>query len=69
VNKVKVGDMADVELPAYKRSFECEVYFVNHDVDAGSGTFRVKFSLPNPDLKVAPGLHGTVQFRSVHVIP
>ena len=60
-----VGQLADV-MPEHPitDSYEAEVSVVDRVVDAASGTFRVRLSLPNPDHKLPSGLNCRVKFKA-----
>jgi multidrug efflux system membrane fusion protein len=64
VSPVKVGDRGYLKLDRLDQELECTVFFIDQVVDATSSTRRVKLRLPNPNFKVAPGLHGKVRFGS-----
>ena len=63
--EIAVGDTADVfpEAPIGGQ-YAAEVHTVDRVIDAGSGTYRVRLVLPNPEFRLPGGLSATVQFRS-----
>lgn len=63
--RVKPGMTAVVQLEALNFApQEAEVVLVDRVGDAGSGTFGVRLSLPNPDYKIPAGLKCDLRFRS-----
>ncbi|RJR51568.1 MAG: efflux RND transporter periplasmic adaptor subunit [Desulfobacteraceae bacterium] len=64
---VKVGMKSKVmpEMPV-GGGYTATVIVVDKVVDAASGTFRVRLELPNPEIRVAPGLKCKVLFRDHH---
>jgi multidrug efflux pump subunit AcrA (membrane-fusion protein) len=44
------------------RVYVASVSIVDRVIDAASGTFGVRFDLPNPDLAIPSGLHCQVRF-------
>ena len=62
---IKVGQKAEIQVPLYgKEKLSGQVAFVDPGVDSGSGAFRVKVLLKNPEHKIPHGLHGMVTFFS-----
>lgn len=60
---IKKGMVADIipELPIYKPA-RATVTVVDKLIDAASGTFGVRLSLPNPDYRIPSGLRCQAQF-------
>ena len=64
MNDVQVGQTAVVfpEEPV-KEAYPATVTIVDRVADAASGTFRVRLTLPNPDLSIPAGLRCDIQFN------
>ena len=59
--RVKIGQPAIATLDVNKNEkFEGKVYFVDSEVEAGSGQFRVRVELQNLDHRITAGLKGTI---------
>ncbi|WP_417580448.1 efflux RND transporter periplasmic adaptor subunit [Nitrincola sp.] len=54
--RVVPGDRYQVHLQHLETQHDAEVIAVDPIIDAGSGTFRVRLSLPNPDSHIPAGL-------------
>jgi RND family efflux transporter MFP subunit len=61
---IEVGQLAIIypEDPV-KKSYSATVTIVDQVADAASGTFRVRLTLPNPDLEVPAGLRCGIKFQ------
>ncbi len=58
---IKVGQIATIETEVYPNElFEAEIYRIHPTINAGTRTFTVELRLDNPDLKLRPGMYGTV---------
>ncbi len=61
VGRVKIGQAARVELPAYPgESFTGEVSFIHPSLDPTTRTLRARVEVANKDLRLKPGMYGTV---------
>jgi membrane fusion protein (multidrug efflux system) len=63
MNEVEVGQTAIIypEDPV-KDAYQATVTIVDRVADAASGTFRVRLTLPNPDLAIPAGLRCGIKF-------
>lgn len=60
---VRVGSQAHIEVAAYPgEHFMGRVSFVYPTVDQASRTNRVRVTLPNPGLRLKPGMYATIYF-------
>jgi Cu(I)/Ag(I) efflux system membrane fusion protein len=65
LSRVKVGQRATVELPAYPgRQFVGEVQFLYPALNTGSRTLQARIVLANPDLMLRPGMYGDVRLEA-----
>lgn len=64
LGRLRVGQAAWVELEdgPQRPPFEATVDVIDSVVDAASGTFGVRLSVPNPDSRIAAGLRCRVRF-------
>jgi Cu(I)/Ag(I) efflux system membrane fusion protein len=61
---VKIGTAATITLAAYAgETLTGRVGYVYPSVEGGTRTARVRVELPNPQLKLKPGMFGDVQLR------
>jgi RND family efflux transporter MFP subunit len=64
LKEIQVGQRAEIEPePPFSKVVVANVKVVDRVVDAGSGTFRVRLELPNPDHRLPAGLKCTVRFQ------
>jgi Cu(I)/Ag(I) efflux system membrane fusion protein/cobalt-zinc-cadmium efflux system membrane fusion protein len=62
--RIRVGDMATITVDAYSaQTFSGRVDFIYPDVDPATRTTRVRLVLPNPDLKLRPGMFANLTIR------
>jgi RND family efflux transporter MFP subunit len=60
---VKVDQMIPVRFPVIgEQKFDGKVSFVDPRIDAGSGLFRVKILIANPNRVIKPGMRGVADF-------
>ena len=58
---IKVGQIATIKTEVYPNElFEAKVYRIHPTINAATRTFTVELHLDNPDLKLRPGMYGTV---------
>ncbi|MDZ4673833.1 MAG: efflux RND transporter periplasmic adaptor subunit [Gemmatimonadota bacterium] len=63
LSQVRLGSMASAEIEAYPgESVQGRVIFVSPTVDPATRTARVRVALANRDLKLKPGMYGTIRF-------
>lgn len=61
---VEVGGEATIQPePPVGGSYKAKVIVVDRVVDGGSGTFGIRLEMPNPDLRLSPGLKCKVTFN------
>ncbi|HEV2385630.1 MAG TPA: efflux RND transporter periplasmic adaptor subunit [Candidatus Acidoferrales bacterium] len=64
LGRLKVGDAANLNVDTYPgRTFAGRVDFIYPDVDMSTRTARVRLVLPNPDLKLTPGMFVNVDLK------
>ena len=64
LGSLKVGDSATVTVDAYPgRTFAGRVSYILPQVDKATRTVRVRLVLPNPGIKLAPGMFVNVQLK------
>jgi Cu(I)/Ag(I) efflux system membrane fusion protein/cobalt-zinc-cadmium efflux system membrane fusion protein len=64
LGRIREGDAATVTVDAYAgQTFAGRVDFIYPDVDMATRTTRVRMVLPNPNLKLTPGMFANVTFR------
>jgi len=64
IRRVAAGDEALVAFAAYPgETFSGSVLFVGDLLDAETRTTKVRVALPNPDLRLKPGMFATVTFK------
>jgi len=64
LGRIQAGDAATVTLDAYSgQLFSGRVDFIYPDVDPATRTTRVRLVLPNPGLKLTPGMFANVTLR------
>jgi Cu(I)/Ag(I) efflux system membrane fusion protein/cobalt-zinc-cadmium efflux system membrane fusion protein len=64
LGRIREGDAATVTVDAYAgQTFAGRVDFIYPDVDTTTRTTRVRLVLPNPNLKLTPGMFANVTFR------
>jgi RND family efflux transporter MFP subunit len=67
-DKISAGMPAKLRLEAPANStHEVRVSMVDRVIDAASGTFRIRLSLPNPNHRILAGLKCKIQFPSVPI--
>lgn len=65
LGSVSVGQEADVTIDALPgESFAGTVQFVYPTISTGTRSAKVRVELKNPDLKLRPGMYGSVEIRS-----
>lgn len=65
LGQVRLGSMAYAEIEAYPgEAVQGRVIFVSPTVDPTTRTARVRLALANRDLRLKPGMYGTIRFRS-----
>lgn len=65
LGRVRVGQVASLTLDAYPgRTFAARVGFIYPQVDAASRTGRVRLVLPNGELRLFPGMFGSVRIEA-----
>lgn len=65
IGKIKPGDAAQITVDSYPgKSFNGRVDQVLPQVDANTRTVRVRLALPNPQLKLKPGMYVNVILKS-----
>ena len=68
IGKIAVKDKIAVHFPTLgsgNQSYEAEVSFVDPRIDAGSGLFRVKLLLDNPNHDIKAGMRGEADFSQL----
>jgi Cu(I)/Ag(I) efflux system membrane fusion protein/cobalt-zinc-cadmium efflux system membrane fusion protein len=64
VGRIRAGDTASITVDAYAgQSFSGRVDFIYPDVDPATRTTRVRLVLPNPGLRLTPGMFANVTLR------
>jgi len=64
IGRIREGDSATVTVDAYAgQTFRGRVDFIYPDVDMTTRTTRVRLVLPNPNLKLTPGMFANVTFQ------
>jgi Cu(I)/Ag(I) efflux system membrane fusion protein/cobalt-zinc-cadmium efflux system membrane fusion protein len=62
--RIRVGDMAAVTVDAYPtQTFSGRVDFIYPEVDVATRTTRVRLVLPNPRLRLTPGMFASISLR------
>jgi len=62
---VKLNQPASVEFAAYPgETFRAKVTYIHPSLNEAARTVRVRLELPNPGLKLKPGMFGTVTLRT-----
>jgi Cu(I)/Ag(I) efflux system membrane fusion protein len=65
VAAVKLNQPASVEFAAYPgETFRAKVTYIYPSLNEAARTMRVRLELPNPGLKLKPGMFGTVTLRT-----
>jgi RND family efflux transporter MFP subunit len=65
IGRVKVGQAAALDLAAYPgETFAGKVTFIHPALDSITRTLRVRVELPNRDLRLKPGMYGTVTIQT-----
>jgi len=68
VTAVKLNQAASVTFSAYPgETFQPKVAYIYPTLNTEARTVRVRLELPNPELKLKPGMYGTVTFRTESV--
>lgn len=62
--RVRNGQTFNVTLQHMSGKLEAKVVAVDRVIDAASGTFRVRLSLPNPGMRIPPGQRCRVNFAT-----
>jgi len=66
VSRIKNGDPVTVHVTALERPFEGSIARTAEKVDTATRTMKVEVDVPNPDLKLIPGMYASVALRLDH---
>jgi len=63
---VRVGQRAEISFDALPGiTFDTRITFIYPTLDERTRTLRIRVEVPNPGLRIKPGMYGTVRIRSV----
>ena len=60
VSRVNVGDSVEIRIPSLEKSFAGTIARSSRKVEAATRTMKVEVDVPNPDLKLIPGMYASV---------
>lgn len=64
VARVREGQRAEMELEAFPgERFPGKVTFIHPTIDPATRTMRIRMELPNRDLRLKPGMYGTISLQ------
>jgi RND family efflux transporter MFP subunit len=66
VSGIKNGDPVAVHVAALEKPFEASIARTSGKVDTATRTMKVEVDVPNPDLKLIPGMYASVALRLDH---
>lgn len=66
ISLVRVGQTAEVSFDASPGiTFDARITFIYPTLDERTRTLRIRVEVPNPELRIKPGMYGTVRIRAV----
>jgi RND family efflux transporter MFP subunit len=60
VSRVNVGDSVEIRIPSLEKSFAGTIARSSRKVETATRTMKVEVDVPNPDLKLIPGMYASV---------